>query len=84
MLPAIVVCHHLMTSGRYLGPLLFLSFVFIIFFILMNMFLAIVGEAHEAAKEEAEGQEDPFLAQLKLVWEAVVVSCCEGTTCKLL
>lgn len=53
-------------ANKYLGPLLFLSFVFIIFFILMNMFLAIVGEAHEAAKEEAEGQEDPFLAQLKL------------------
>ena len=39
-------------ANRILGPVYFLAFVFFVFFILMNMFVAIISDTYAEIKEE--------------------------------
>ena len=41
----------LQQANQALGPLLFITFVLFVFFILVNMFIAILGEEHESVSE---------------------------------
>ncbi|XP_062575644.1 polycystin-2-like protein 1 [Saccostrea cucullata] len=45
---------------RYLGPTFFFLFIFFIFFILVNMFLAIINDTYSEVKSELANQQDDF------------------------
>ena len=39
-------------ANRVLGPMFFLSYVFLVFFVLLNMFIAIINDTYAEIKEE--------------------------------
>jgi polycystin 2 len=39
-------------ANRVLGPMFFLTYVFIVFFVLLNMFIAIINDTYAEIKEE--------------------------------
>ncbi|TKC47877.1 hypothetical protein EI555_012917 [Monodon monoceros] len=45
-------------ANRILGPAYFFTYVFFIFFVLLNMFLAIINDTYSEVKEELAGQKD--------------------------
>ncbi|MGH0140735.1 UNVERIFIED_CONTAM: hypothetical protein FKN15_072083 [Acipenser sinensis] len=47
-------------ANRILGPLYFVTYVFFVFFVLLNMFLAIINDTYSEVKAELSGQEDEF------------------------
>ena len=50
---------HEMEQAHYIiGPAYFISYVFIVFFILLNMFLAIINDTYSLVKEELSNQGD--------------------------
>ena len=55
--------HSLEASNRILGPIFFMTYFFFVFFVLLNMFLAIINDTYSEIKEE-----------VKTVQNAVVVS----------
>lgn len=47
--------------NRYLGPLLFVSFMILMFFVIVSMFLSIVDNSYEKVRENLKGRgEDPL------------------------
>jgi len=47
-------------ANRLLGPLFFLTYVFFVFFVLLNMFLAIINDTYQVVKAELAQQKDEF------------------------
>ena len=47
-------------ANRYLGPIYFVTYVFIVLFVLLNMFLAIITDTYTEVKEELAEKEDDF------------------------
>jgi polycystin 2 len=47
-------------ANRVLGPIYFIIYVFFVFFVLLNMFLAIINDTYAEVKDELSKQEDPF------------------------
>ena len=47
-------------ANRVFGPIYFLSFVFLVFFVLLNMFLAILSDAFGEVKAEIAAKETKF------------------------
>ena len=48
-------------SAHYiLGPAFFFGYIFIVFFILLNMFLAIINDTYSEVKEEIAAQRNDF------------------------
>ncbi|XP_072484571.1 polycystin-2-like protein 1 isoform X2 [Notamacropus eugenii] len=45
-------------ANRVLGPAYFITYVFFVFFVLLNMFLAIINDTYSEVKEELAGQKD--------------------------
>ncbi|XP_060028247.1 polycystin-2-like protein 1 [Erinaceus europaeus] len=45
-------------ANRVLGPVYFVTYVFFVFFVLLNMFLAIINDTYSEVKEELAGQKD--------------------------
>ncbi|MEQ2236306.1 Polycystic kidney disease 2-like 1 protein [Ilyodon furcidens] len=45
-------------ANRVLGPIYFVSYVFFVFFVLLNMFLAIINDTYSEVKEELASQKD--------------------------
>ncbi|XP_074400996.1 polycystin-2-like protein 1 [Zonotrichia albicollis] len=45
-------------ANRVLGPLYFVTYVFFVFFVLLNMFLAIINDTYSEVKEELSSQKD--------------------------
>lgn len=43
-----------------LGPLYFIIYIFFVFFVLLNMFLAIIGEAYAKVKENMAKRKNDF------------------------
>uniref|UniRef100_A0A8C1WCB6 Polycystic kidney disease 2-like 1 n=1 Tax=Cyprinus carpio TaxID=7962 RepID=A0A8C1WCB6_CYPCA len=48
------------TANRVLGPIYFFSYVFFVFFVLLNMFLAIINDTYSEVKSELASQKDEF------------------------
>lgn len=42
----------LQQASKYLGPIYFISYVFFVFFVLLNMFLAIINDTYSEVKED--------------------------------
>ena len=55
----------LIVSQRFLGPVLFWLYIFLVFFVLMSVFIAILSEGYEAAKERIPA------TQNRDIWEAM-------------
>lgn len=47
-------------ANRYLGPVFFITYVFFVFFVLINMFLAIINDTYAEVKDELSQQESEF------------------------
>ena len=47
-------------ANRYLGPIYFVTYVFIVLFVLLNMFLAIINDTYAEVKEDLAEQVDEF------------------------
>ncbi|KAH7636330.1 polycystin-2-like protein 1 [Dermatophagoides farinae] len=45
-------------ANRVLGPIFFLSYIFFVFFVLMNMFLAIINDTYAEVKSELKDDEE--------------------------
>ena len=58
----------LQQANQALGPLLFITFVLFVFFILVNMFIAILGEAHESVSKKALEEPDEFIRMMRHGW----------------
>ena len=52
--------HELESAHRVLGPLYFILYVFFVFFVLLNMFLAIINDTYSAVKEDLANQKNDF------------------------
>lgn len=48
------------SASRYLGPIYFLSYVFFVFFVLLNMFLAIINDTYSDVKSDIAEQKSDF------------------------
>ncbi len=48
------------SNSRTLGPIYFLSYVFFVFFVLLNMFLAIINDTYSDVKSDIEEQKSDF------------------------
>uniref|UniRef100_A0A6I8NZB8 Polycystin 2 like 1, transient receptor potential cation channel n=1 Tax=Ornithorhynchus anatinus TaxID=9258 RepID=A0A6I8NZB8_ORNAN len=46
------------SANRILGPVYFVTYVFFVFFVLLNMFLAIINDTYSEVKEELSSQKD--------------------------
>uniref|UniRef100_A0A3Q1IC67 EF-hand domain-containing protein n=1 Tax=Anabas testudineus TaxID=64144 RepID=A0A3Q1IC67_ANATE len=46
------------SANRVLGPIYFVTYVFFVFFVLLNMFLAIINDTYSEVKEELASQKD--------------------------
>jgi uncharacterized membrane protein YgcG len=54
----------LRASNEYLGSILYISFLFIAFFVMLNMFLAIIAKTYDDVNS-AEAQEDPMAHEFR-------------------
>lgn len=52
--------HQIEAANRLLGPIFFLSYVFFVFFVLLNMFLAIINDTYSEVKAEIAAQKNDF------------------------
>ncbi|CAG0892278.1 unnamed protein product [Cyprideis torosa] len=52
--------HEIESANRILGPIFFLSYVFFVFFVLLNMFLAIINDTYSEVKAEIALQKNEF------------------------
>jgi polycystin 2 len=52
--------HELEQANRILGPAYFILYVFFVFFVLLNMFLAIINDTYSEVKEEISNQKNEF------------------------
>ncbi|MRA76127.1 hypothetical protein GH890_32380, partial [Bacillus thuringiensis] len=47
-------------ANRILGPTYFILYVFFVFFVLLNMFLAIINDTYSEVKAELSNQKNEF------------------------
>ena len=52
--------HELEKADYVLGPIYFITYVFLVFFVLLNMFLAIINDTYSVVKEELAMKENDF------------------------
>uniref|UniRef100_A0A6A7FVV9 Polycystin-2-like n=2 Tax=Hirondellea gigas TaxID=1518452 RepID=A0A6A7FVV9_9CRUS len=52
--------HEIEEANRILGPIFFLTYVFFVFFVLLNMFLAIINDTYSEVKAEIANQRNEF------------------------
>lgn len=52
--------HELEAANRILGPTYFILYVFFVFFVLLNMFLAIINDTYSEVKAELSNQKNEF------------------------
>jgi hypothetical protein len=61
-------------ANRVLGPILFVSYIAIIFFVLLNMFLAVIMKSYEETSIELEKQPDELSSFMRRQWKRGVTS----------
>ncbi|XP_015781741.1 polycystic kidney disease 2-like 1 protein isoform X2 [Tetranychus urticae] len=60
-------------ANRVLGPFFFLSYIFFVFFVLMNMFLAIINDTYAEVKSELhEDDEFPIMEYFKSHYQGLL------------
>ncbi|KXJ23969.1 polycystic kidney disease 2-like 1 protein [Exaiptasia diaphana] len=52
--------HQIENANRVLGPTFFITYVFFVFFVLLNMFLAIINDTYAEVKSDIASQESEF------------------------
>ena len=52
--------HALEAANRVLGPIFFITYVFFVFFVLLNMFLAIINDTYAEVKSHIATQKSEF------------------------
>ncbi|XP_038060410.1 polycystic kidney disease 2-like 1 protein isoform X3 [Patiria miniata] len=52
--------HELQEANRVLGPIFFMTYVFVVFFVLLNMFLAIINDTYSEVKADIANQKSEF------------------------
>lgn len=52
--------HELEAANRILGPTFFMTYVFVVFFVLLNMFLAIINDTYSEVKADIANQKSEF------------------------
>ena len=52
--------HELEEANRILGPTYFVLYVFFVFFVLLNMFLAIINDTYSEVKADIASQQNEF------------------------
>lgn len=52
--------HELEQANRVLGPIYFILYVFFVFFVLLNMFLAIINDTYSEVKADISSQKNEF------------------------
>lgn len=52
--------HELEAANRVLGPIYFILYVFFVFFVLLNMFLAIINDTYSEVKADISNQSNEF------------------------
>ncbi|XP_071808292.1 polycystin-2-like protein 1 isoform X3 [Asterias amurensis] len=52
--------HELEEAERALGPIFFMTYVFVVFFVLLNMFLAIINDTYSEVKADIANQKSEF------------------------
>ncbi|XP_076348880.1 polycystin-2-like protein 1 isoform X2 [Tachypleus tridentatus] len=52
--------HEIERANRIIGPTFFITYVFFVFFVLLNMFLAIINETYAEVKAEISSQKNEF------------------------
>ena len=52
--------HELEAANRILGPMYFILYVFFVFFVLLNMFLAIINDTYSEVKADIASQKNEF------------------------
>ena len=50
----------ILNAHRILGPIFFLTYVFFVFFVLLNMFLAIINDTYSEVKSDMSTQRSEF------------------------
>jgi polycystin 2 len=50
----------ILEAHRILGPIFFLTYVFFVFFVLLNMFLAIINDTYSEVKSDMSTQKSEF------------------------
>jgi polycystin 2 len=50
----------ILDAHRILGPVFFLTYVFFVFFVLLNMFLAIINDTYSEVKSDMSTQKSEF------------------------
>ena len=64
----------LLDANPVLAPVLFFTFVIFVFFVLVNMFIAILSEAHEVVASRVNEETDEFIVQMREGWQRRVRS----------
>jgi len=52
--------HSIEEANRVIGPIYFITYVFFVFFVLLNMFLAIINDTYSEVKAEISAQKSEF------------------------
>lgn len=52
--------HQIENANRILGPTFFITYVFFVFFVLLNMFLAIINDTYAEVKSDIAQQQSEF------------------------
>ncbi len=69
----------LQAANRVLGPLYFVLYVFFVFFVLLNMFLAIINDTYSEVKDELSQKQSEI--EVTDFFKAVSVYACFYTYC---
>ena len=61
-------------ANRILGPIFFVTYVFFVFFILLNMFLAIINDTYQQVKDDLAtlGEANEMSSFLSERWEVLM------------
>ncbi len=59
-LELVVLSLAILDAHRILGPIFFLTYVFFVFFVLLNMFLAIINDTYSEVKTDMSTQKSEF------------------------
>ncbi|XP_054085331.1 polycystic kidney disease 2-like 2 protein isoform X2 [Zeugodacus cucurbitae] len=63
-------------ANRVLGPIFFLTYILLVFFILLNMFLAIINDTYSSVKSDIRGGRNYLTTYLRKLLNKYCPKCC--------